>query len=174
MTASYVGGVRYQDKNAPGGLTTGLDPTGFRPASAGFPDLPTANGKICIDAEGLAIMQDGSYWMSDEYGPYIYHLSSAGVIISAIQPPRAFVPLDAQGNYYFTSSADPATGRVANQGFEALTVSPDNKFLYATMQSALVQDGGSTAKKGPYTRLVRLSRRISLSHEADVAVPASV
>lgn len=48
-------------------------------------------------------MADGSFYASDEYGPYIYHVSATGVFLGAIQPPRAIVPLDANGDYFFTS-----------------------------------------------------------------------
>ena len=41
------------------------------------------------------------------------------------------------------------------QGFEALTISPDNKYLYAMLQSATVQDGGSSDFRGKYTRMVQ-------------------
>lgn len=83
--------------------------------------------------------QDGNLWVSDEYGPFIYYVSAAGEFLSAIEPPRAILPLDTNGQRFFTSAQDPATGRVANQGYEALTTTPDNKYLYAMLQSATVQ-----------------------------------
>lgn len=64
---------------------TGLDadPTGYL-SYTGFPDLPAATyagdgfggkgpgGKrIPVDAEGLWVNDDSSFWVSDEYGPYI-------------------------------------------------------------------------------------------------------
>lgn len=55
----------------------------------------------------------------------IYYLSASGTLLSAIQPPEAIVPLDAQGNFYFTSTSDPVTGRVANQ-VSKLLASPDD------------------------------------------------
>lgn len=50
--------------------------------------------------------------------------------------------------------AHPCMSRIFATGFEGLTISPDNKKLYALVQSALVQDGGSSATKGRYTRFV--------------------
>lgn len=49
--------------------------------------------------------------------------------------------------------ADPVTGRVANQGFEGLTISPDQKSLYAMLQSGTVQDGGTTDFRSRWTRI---------------------
>lgn len=144
-------------------------------------------------------MADGSFFASDEYGPYIYRISATGEILGAIQPPRAIVPLDADGNYFFTSAvgwsslskriflahsdnlllpillavlpkndqADPVTGRVANQGFEALTISPDQKSLWATLQSGTVQDGGSGDFRSRYTRMLHYDI-------SNVAVPVLV
>lgn len=56
------------------------------------------------------------FWMSDEYGPYIYKFSSSGSLIQAIEPPAAILPLDKKGNVNFTSVVDPKTGRSVNQG----------------------------------------------------------
>lgn len=122
-----------------------------------FPALPIAgpNGAISIDQEGIAYLADGTFFISDEYGPYIYYLSASGTLLSAIQPPNAFLPRDANGNLDFTSASDPTTGRVANQGFEALTVDASNRYLYAMLQSATVQDGGSGDFRGKYTRMVK-------------------
>lgn len=43
-------------------------------------------------------------------------------------------PIYNQG--FVTNPADPDTGRGNNQGLEALTASPDGKYLYAMLQSA--------------------------------------
>lgn len=65
---------------------TGLDADGTGHISfPGFPDLPVATytgdgfgnagpggRRISIDSEGLVLNPDGSFWVSDEYGPYIY------------------------------------------------------------------------------------------------------
>lgn len=57
-----------------------------------------------------------SFWLSDEYGPYIYRFSSSGHLIQTIQPPPAILPHGATGALNFTSVNDPATGRAGNQG----------------------------------------------------------
>jgi len=90
---------------APDGTTpcTGLDADGTGHISyPGFPDLPVATfsgdgfgnpgpvqKRIPIDAEGLALANGGSFWVSDEYGPYVYHFDTAGKMIGAIRPPDA-------------------------------------------------------------------------------------
>ena len=74
---------------------TGLDPAegGVRPAAKGFPDLPQAtNGRVAIDAKALVLLPDGTFFISDEYGPYIYRFSAKGRMLAAIRPPEAFIP----------------------------------------------------------------------------------
>ncbi|KAJ7669762.1 esterase-like activity of phytase-domain-containing protein [Mycena rosella] len=139
--------------------TSGLDPTAIRAAMAGAgtnpladPQMPiasTAEPHLTVDAEGLIANADGTYWTSDEYGPYIYLFTGDGHLVQTIQPPAAILPLDSAGNLDFTSEDDPATGRGANQGFEGLTIDPATSTLYAILQSATIQDGALQ-----YTRLL--------------------
>ena len=91
--------ITYQDTvlfTGPDGKpTTGIDgnPTGSLSYPA-FPDLPpgTYQGdgfggpgpgdtRVVNDLEGLVYSPDGSYWISDEYGPYIYHFSQTGQLM---------------------------------------------------------------------------------------------
>jgi len=54
--------------------TTGLDPLDVRPGHFGFPDLPVNdNNHIAVDNEGIVLAGDETMWISDEYGPYVYH-----------------------------------------------------------------------------------------------------
>lgn len=143
--------------------TTGLDSLGVRPAMAGYPSDPLADPQmpvpitipnLSIDAEGIIANTDGSYWVSDEYGPYIYRFSGDGQLIQTIQPPSAILPRDSDGNLNFTSESDPTTGRADNQGFEGLTFDVENNVVYAMLQSATIQDGGDDKTTSRYTRLL--------------------
>lgn len=131
LQVTYEGALRYVDPNSSSGLTTGLDPTAIRPALGFFPPLPVAKGLITIDQEGMAYLADGSFFISDEYGPFIYYLSAAGDLLAAIEPPQAILPLDANGQKFFTSAEDPVTGRVANQGREG-TCTCANMLIWAS------------------------------------------
>lgn len=48
---------------------------------------------MTIDSEGLVFMSDGTFWVSDEYGPYVYHFGSGGKMKYAIRPPNAYIPI---------------------------------------------------------------------------------
>ena len=159
--------------------TTGLDADITGSISfPGFPILPVATysgdgfggagpgGKrISIDSEGLVLDKDGGFWVSDEYGPYIYKFSANGKMEQAIMPPDAYIP-HRNGTVSFSADSPPIynlnetiipedteTGRDNNQGLEGLTVSADGGTLWALMQSALDQEGGPD---NPYRKQARL------------------
>lgn len=167
---------------------TSLDPTSSGVgARTGFPALPQAfNGRLSLDPEGIVVNADGSMWISDEYGPYIYKFSSDGKLLSALRPPEALIPKRNGADSFASNNpgpnqpvpapADPTTGRQNNQGLEGLSVSPDGKTLFALLQSAARQDGG-TGGSGPrrYTRLLAYDLTVSgtpaLKAEYVVALP---
>ena len=145
--------------------TTGLDPTGVRAAARGFPDLPTGkNGRVSLDSEGVVRGRDGSFWVSDEYGPGIFRFNAAGQMLNAIRPPDALIPIR-NGVQNFSSNnppagdpapnpANPVTGRQNNQGYEGLAISPDGRTLTALLQSAARQDGGNAPATRFFTRML--------------------
>lgn len=135
-------------------LDTAAGTAGVRAATATLPVMPQAfNGRLSLDAEGIVRLPDGSFYISDEYGPYIYKFSADGKLLSAIRPPAALIP-QRNGADGFASNnpapgqpvpvpADPTTGRQNNQGLEGLCLAPDGKTLFALLQSAARQDGGT-------------------------------
>ena len=56
-------------------------------------------------------MPDGTFFISDEYGPYIYRFSAEGRMLSAIRPPDAFIPMR-NGKQNFSSN-NPGPGAQA-------------------------------------------------------------
>ncbi|KAH9481999.1 putative secreted protein [Psilocybe cubensis] len=144
--------------------TSGLDPTAVRNAQFGsniipfldpaMPIVSKDDNRLVVDVEGLVANADGTFWVSDEYGPYIYRFSATGQLIQTIQPPDAFLPRDASGALNFTSEVNPITGRSPNQGFEGLTFDDSTNTLYAMLQSATIQDGGSSKPTARNTRLL--------------------
>lgn len=139
--------------------TTGLDPTAVRIgglSGRGPSDGPLAAANstesamsLSFDTEGFSANPDGTFWVSDEYTPGIYKLSSDGTIIAYITPPDAVLPR-IDGMYNFTSESAPGSGRSPNAGFEGMAVSWDGNHLFAVLQAGLVQDGGDGA---PYLRI---------------------
>jgi len=133
----------------------------------GFGNAGPGGNRVVMDSEGLVLANDGSFWISDEYGPYIYHFGLNGKMLSAIRPPNAFIPLRNSSESFSADSppvydptldpipADNPTGRDNNQGLEGLTISADGKTLSALMQSALNQEGGLKSKNRRYARMLQ-------------------
>lgn len=99
-----------------------------------------------LDPEGLVAMPDGSFYVSDEYGPFIVHFDASGREIDRMSPFDGGLPSE-------------LANRTPNQGMEGLTLTPDGKTLVGIMQSALNQPdlaAGSSAKKVAATRLVTI------------------
>lgn len=98
---------------------TGIDPSG----------APIATDPDGLDSEGLAIASDGSFWVSDEYGPHIVHFDAAGRTIERINP-------------FGTGTGGRKIPLVfalrrANRGMEGLAITPDGSTLIGAMQNPL-------------------------------------
>jgi hypothetical protein len=110
-----------------------------------------------LDAEGIRLAPNGTFYTSDEYGPYIYHFSRFGRLLDTIVPPAAFIPKvgSAFGSRVinFTAASDPDSGRRSNRGFEGLGITNHGSKLVAMLQSPLIQDGGAK-KTAQNTRIL--------------------
>jgi hypothetical protein len=98
------------------------------------------------DSEGLVALRDGTFWVSDEYGPFITHFNAKGREIGRLSPLNGTLPQE-------------LLNRVPNRGMEGLTITPDGKMLVGMMQSALQQPdlNGSDGKKVVPTRIVTVT-----------------
>ena len=98
-----------------------------------------------LDNEGLVAMKDGTFWVSDEYGPHIVHFSAKGKELERISP------------YGMTTNGRkiPAVlaNRRANRGMEGLAKTPDEKYLVGIMQSTLYNP---SKKEIVNNRLIRI------------------
>ena len=115
----------------------------------GNPLAPSDHG---LDGEGLVAMPDGTFWVSDEYGPFIVHFDAKGKELERLSPFEGSLPKE-------LSLRDP------NQGMEGLTITPDGSTLVGMMQSALQTPGlVGSAKSVPMTRIVT----VNLANRGDV------
>lgn len=180
LKLQYLDSILFTDPN--GTPTSGLD-ANVRGPYLNFPGIPfdlpsvnytgdgfggTGNGghRVVVDSEGLFLGHDGTFYVSDEYGPYVYHFSALGRMIGAIRPPDAIIPLRNSSESFSADSppvyapelapipADNPTGRDDNQGFEGLTTNPAGTRLYTLLQSATNQEGGLKSKNSRYTRFL--------------------
>ncbi len=89
-----------------------------------------------FDPESLVIARDGSFWIGEEFGPFLLHFSRDGVLLEA---PFAIPNV---------ASPDDPLKRPANikssRGFEGLAISPDRAQLFGLLEGAL--DGQDAAR----------------------------
>ncbi|MET0273367.1 MAG: esterase-like activity of phytase family protein [Phenylobacterium sp.] len=118
-----------------GGLVSGRALPDSREAEM-EPTFDVAGARLAADpwgadAEALAALADGSFWVGEEYGPSLMKVDPQGVVRRRWTPDGLALP-----------GAEPvlpawAAARRKNRGFEGLAVSPDERWLYVAFQSAL-------------------------------------
>lgn len=99
-----------------------------------------------IDSEGMVLAADGSFWISDEYGPHIVHFDATGRTIERINPfgtgtggrklPLVFAK------------------RKPNRGMEGLAITPDGKTLVGMMQSPMFNPSKAAVSNSVVLRIL--------------------
>lgn len=106
-----------------------------------------------FDPEGIAINPvNGNILVSDEYGPSLIEFNRNGEVVRRFTPPANVIPRSATNTPNFTDNTGNTAGRVVNRGFEGLAISPDGRYAYATLQSAMYDEGSGN---GFFTRIVK-------------------
>ena len=128
-----------QLKRANGTLLTGLPiPAGsggstgevaYALDSAGVPGTAVLSDSEGIDSEGLVAHPNGTFWISDEYGPFLLNAAADGTTIERISA----TTVNSLGHKLPAVLAR----RIINKGMEGLTLTPDGTKLVGMMQSAL-------------------------------------
>lgn len=109
-----------------------------------------------LDTEGIVRAKDGGFWLVDEYGPSLVHVSARGRVLTRYVPEG----LNLTGTDYPVVEALPAIllHRKINRGFEGLAQLPGGDLVMA-LQSPLSlpdEDAGDASRT---TRLLRFSPR---------------
>jgi hypothetical protein len=99
-----------------------------------------------LDSESIVAAADGTFWVSDEYGPHIVHYSADGIELERISP-------------YGVNTGTrklPAVfaKRRPNRGMEGMCMTPDGKMLVGTMQSTMYVPTKALATNTTLTRIV--------------------
>jgi len=107
-----------------------------------------------LDTEGIVRAGDGSFWLVDEYGPSLIHISARGKILTRYMPKG----LGLTGADYRVVEALPAVllHRKINRGFEGLTQLPGGDLVMA-VQSPLSLPDTDAGEASLTTRLLRFS-----------------
>ncbi|RAS61339.1 hypothetical protein C8D87_110290 [Lentzea atacamensis] len=117
-----------------GGITL-TDPNGHIPFPLTRPDRVITGADI--DIESVTRGADGTYWMGDEFGPYLLHFDRAGRLMAPPVPlPGVRAPENPAGN--------PNIG--GSKGFEGITLSPDGKTINALLEGTVAGDTPGTLR----------------------------
>lgn len=124
---------------------------GYSPAEAG----PLG---LAFDPEGIVVHPlTGHLLISDEYGPSLLEINRAGRLVRRYELPANVLPRNADtGIVNHANDSGNTAGKRTNRGFEGLTISPDGRTVFAMLQSAMLDEGGSN---GAVNRIVAFDTR---------------
>ncbi|MFI7601363.1 esterase-like activity of phytase family protein [Actinoplanes sp. NPDC049681] len=117
---------------------------------------PLALNPDGLDTEGVVRAHDGTFWLVDEYGPSLVHVSATGQVLARYVPQG----LHLTGTDYPIIEALPAiyAQRKVNRGFEGLGLLPGGDLVIALQSPLLVPDKAAGEASGN-SRLLRFSPR---------------
>ena len=123
-------------------------------AMNGIAPNPTSTLGRAFDPEGFVVNpKTGNLLVSDEYGPSLIEFDRNGNLLRRFDVPANLLPRNAgTGVPNFAGDTGNTAGKRTNRGFEGLAISPDGKFAYAMLQSAMLDEGGGD---GRYNRIVK-------------------
>ncbi|WP_406276901.1 esterase-like activity of phytase family protein [Streptomyces sp. NBC_00191] len=109
-----------------------------------------------LDTEGIVRSADGTFWLADEYGPSLVHVSARGRVLARHVPEG----LKLTGADYPVVESLPGIllKRKTNRGFEGLTQLPGGDLVLA-VQSPLSLPDTAAGDKSRNARLLRFSPR---------------
>jgi hypothetical protein len=84
-----------------------------------------------FDVESIVRDRDGSFWIGDEFGPYLLHADRAGRLLA---PPVALPDVRAPEN----PAGSPNLG--SSKGFEGMAASPDGRYRYPLLEGTVTGD----------------------------------
>jgi hypothetical protein len=136
-----------------------------------------------FDPEGVSVGRDGTFFVSDEYGPAIKEFNLNGRLIRRIPVPAKFRidnpsgDIDSAGNSLELYPGFNVSGRQANRGMEGLAITPNGRYLVGMMQNALIQDNGLTSatppgRRGLNNRILKIDLRTGKTWEYVYVVDA--
>ncbi|WP_034620402.1 esterase-like activity of phytase family protein [Cellulomonas sp. URHE0023] len=88
-----------------------------------------------FDVESVVRSKDGSFWIGEEFGPFLLHVDATGTLLAA---PVPFPAAKSPQNPYLQPGETPRLK--GSNGFEAMAGSRDGRFLYPVTEGAFVDD----------------------------------
>ena len=95
-----------------------------------------------FDPESMQRAPDGTYWIGDEFGPYLLHFSAEGVLLDApiplphpLNPAQELRSPQNQWNKAQINYVEPLVQQ--SGGFEGMAISPDGQYLYPLIEKPI-------------------------------------
>ena len=131
LDASYIAGGPVYER------TLYYPPSATVPAIAVDPRITT--GRLLtgadFDVESIARMNDGTFWVGEEFGPYLLHFNAQGQLLSApVRHPVLRAPQNPQ------NTAQAPSNLPSSRGFEAMARNGDGSKLYVTTEASILSE----------------------------------
>ena len=110
-------------------------------------DKSKPENSLRLDPEGIRAGRSGAFFVSDEYGPFLFEFDALGRLTKRFSLPAKFSPSHAGGKPEEELPPKNLKGRLPNRGMEGLAISPDGDKLFGILQSPLIQDGATNQEK---------------------------
>lgn len=107
-----------------------------------------------FDPESFVVAQDGSFWIGEEFGPFLLHFSAQGRLLEAPYPtpnPGAEEPVMSPQNPAMLAAA-PQPGETTtatlptSRGFEGMAINPAGTRLHPLLEGTVVGDPAGTLR----------------------------
>jgi hypothetical protein len=109
------------------------------PACGAQPEARILTG-FDLDPESFVRAPDGTFWISEEFGPFLVHVGAGGRVL---EPPIQVPGVRSPQNPFLEISDRVHAERpdlAASRGFEGLAITPDGSKLYALLEGAVAGD----------------------------------
>ena len=100
-----------------------------------------------FDPESVQIAADGTFWIGEEFGPFLLHADRQGRLLDA---PIGAPGITSPQNPLLDVAAGPPPTVAASRGFESLAISPDRTRLYAMTEGAVGGDDPQQLRLLPF------------------------
>jgi hypothetical protein len=88
-----------------------------------------------FDPESIEVGADGTFWIGEEFGPYLLHADSHGRLL---EKPISYPGVKSPQNPELGAGEQPTVAQ--SRGFEGMAISPDREHLYAMFEGAVGTD----------------------------------
>ncbi|MBB5868855.1 hypothetical protein F4553_002234 [Allocatelliglobosispora scoriae] len=131
-TVDVVGGVNL------------TDPAGLVPFALTRPDRVLTGSDF--DVESIVKASDGSYWIGDEFGPFLLHFDRAGRLLAAPVPLADVHAPESAAILGVTPNLP------SSKGFEGMASSADGRYLYPLLEGTVSGDPAGSLRIYQYDR----------------------